>query len=102
MKKYSKLSEIRYEKVKPSGWLLKTLEAEKNGMPGNLDKIGYPFDTNCWEYKSLADGGWEQWWPYEQTAYWLDGLIRTAYLLGDNELLNKAKKQIDKALLSVP
>lgn len=98
MKKYSKLGEIRYSQVKPLGWLKETLKAEKNGMPGNLDKIGYPFDTNCWEYKSLSDGGWEQWWPYEQAAYWLDGLIRTAYLLEDKELLSKAKKQIDKAL----
>ncbi len=98
MEKYSQLYEARYSRIKPGGWLREILLAEKNGMPGNLDKIGYPFDTRCWEFKSLADGGWEQWWPYEQTAYWLDGLVRTACLLDDKELLDKAKKQIDKAL----
>ncbi len=98
IKKYSKLQEIRYSQVKPDGWLKAALVEEKNGMPGNLDQIGYPFDTNCWEYKSLTEGGWAQWWPYEQTAYWIDGMVRCAGLLEDEELYGKVKKQIDTAL----
>lgn len=67
-------------------------------MPGNLHNIGYPFDTKCWEYKSLTDGGWSKWWPYEQMAYWIDGIVRMAGLLEDEELYGIIKNQIDTAL----
>ncbi len=98
MKKYSKLHEIRYSQVKPDGWLKAALVEEKNGMPGHLHEIGYPFDTECWKYKSLTDGGWSKWWPYEQMAYWIDGIVRMSGLLDDEELYRVVKNQIDTAL----
>lgn len=60
MERFNKLYEIKYSEVKPDGWLKDTLVEAKNGMPGNLHNIGYPFDTKCWEYKSLTDGGWSK------------------------------------------
>lgn len=95
---FNKLHEIRYAEVKPTGWLKDTLLEAKKGMPGNLHNIGYPFDTKCWEYKSLTDGGWSKWWPYEQMAYWIDGIVRMAGLLEDEELYGIVKNQIDIAL----
>lgn len=95
---FSRLHEIRYADVKPDGWLKDTLSEAKKGMPGHLHEIGYPFDTRCWEYKSLTDGGWSKWWPYEQMAYWIDGMVRMAGLLDDEELYGIVKNQIDKAL----
>jgi len=34
-------------------------------------------------------------WPLEQAAYWLDGLVRMAYILHDEELIAKAKARLD-------
>lgn len=98
MKTFDKLHEIRYSQVKPRGWLRETLAEEKSGMPGHLHEIGYPFDTECWKYKSLTEGGWSKWWPYEQMAYWIDGIVRMAGLLKDEELYGIVKNQIDTAL----
>ena len=89
MKKYSKLNEIRLKDIKPEGWLEDTLQCEIDGMPGNLHKIGYPYDRECWKYKSLADGGYAAWWPYEQDAYRVDSIVRASALLDDLESFEK-------------
>ena len=98
MKTYNKLQEIRFSEIIPKGWLREFLSAEKNGMPGNLHKIGYPFNTNCWSYKSMASGGWEEWWPYEQCGYWIDSLVRTWALIDDDKIYNIIKPSIEGAL----
>lgn len=100
MKTFGKLHEIRYSQVKPGGWLKQALLEEKRGMPGNLDRIGYPFSTGFWKYKSLKEGDntGMQWWPYEQSAYWIDGMVRAAGLLEDEELYHKVEEQIEMAL----
>lgn len=98
MMNYQKLHEIKYADVKPEGWLKSTLMEAKKGMPGHLHEIGYPFDTECWKYKSLTSGGWSEWWPYEQMAYWIDGVVRMAGVLDDDELYGIVKNQIDTVL----
>ncbi len=85
MKKYSKFNEIRLKNIEPYGWLYETLKCEKDGMPGHLHEIGYPYDTKCWKHKSLADGGYAAWWPYEQTAYRIDSIARMSALLDNLE-----------------
>jgi DUF1680 family protein len=35
------------------------------------------------------------WWPYEQTAYYLDGALRLGHLLGDSELLQLVRRNFD-------
>ncbi|MBO4947081.1 MAG: hypothetical protein J6C88_06015, partial [Lachnospiraceae bacterium] len=90
--------ECRITAVHPEGILREVLLAERNGMPGHLDELGYPYSEYCWGIKSLTDGGYQEWWPYEQTAYWLDAMIRLAILLGDKELYEKVGKQVKLAL----
>jgi len=97
MKKYNQLSEVRLSEIKPSGWLALFLTAQASGMPGNLHRIGYPYTKACWQYRSLTDGGYEAWWPYEQTAYWIDSVIRTAALTDDAELYDRVKDQVEKS-----
>ncbi len=98
MKKYSAMNEIRFSQVKPCGWLREMLEKERDGFPGHLDEIGYPFNLPCWTLKSLADGGFEQWWPYEQTGYWMDSMLRTALLLRDEDMLGKFRAIVDTSI----
>jgi len=92
-KNYAKYYEISINSVKPEGWLKQYLNHQKKGLTGNLDKIDYPFNSVGWAAKEIE--GNTSWWPYEQVAYWLDGLAKTGYLLDDDKLLNKAKLQFD-------
>lgn len=98
MKKYNKLQEARISDIRPQGWLKEFLNCEADGMPGHLHEIGYPFDKFCWQYKTLTDGGYAQWWPYEQTAYWIDSVVRTAAFTDNKELLDVVMDQIEKSL----
>ena len=36
-------------------------------------------------------GSYAAWWPYEQTAYYIDGVNRLGILLNDESLIEKAK-----------
>ena len=84
MKKYNVLEEVRMNQIRPKGWILDFLKKEASGMPGNLHKIGYPYDRACWKDRTLTDGGYAEWWPYEQTAYWIDSVVRTAIFTDDD------------------
>ena len=95
MKKYNVLEEVRMNQIRPKGWILDFLKKEASGMPGNLHKIGYPYDRACWKDRTLTDGGYAEWWPYEQTAYWIDSVVRTAIFTDDDELLNVVMGQIE-------
>ena len=98
MKKYAKANEVRISEVTPKGWLREVLLDEKNGMTGNLHKIGYPFNTECWKYKSLAEGGYDEWWPYEQNGYRIDSIIRAAGILKDSELYGVVRDEVEQSI----
>jgi uncharacterized protein len=86
--------------IHPEGWLRGFLETQRDGLTGHLEHAGYPFDTKGWldDELKLGDRGGAGWWPYEQTAYWVDGMLRCGLLLDDVFLLNKARKQIDHVM----
>jgi len=98
MRTYGSFREARLSQVTPSGWLRTMLEKERDGFAGHLDEIGYPYNLPCWQLKTMADGGFEQWWPYEQTGYWMDSMTRTAYLLRDEKMIQKFRGIIDTSI----
>ena len=101
---YGKMQPVSLDSVFPRGWLLRYLELQKDGLTGHLEKAGYPFDSVSWAMGDAASACGTSnpgWWAYEQTAYWLDGMERTAQLLQDEELLSRAQEVID-AVLSHP
>jgi len=98
MKTYHKLREVRFRDIEPRGWLKEFLVCQGEGMPGHLHEIGYPFDKFCWQYRTLTEGGYAQWWPFEQTAYWIDTVVRTAALTKDQKLLDLVMDQIRRSL----
>lgn len=73
--------------IKPKGWLLDQLRLQANGLSGNLDKIWPDIRDSAWI------GGDKEGW--ERVPYWLDGFIPLAYLLEDEDMINRAKKYID-------
>ena len=71
-------------KIRPNGWIRSFLETQLTGLTGHIEEAGYPFDTVCWgEADYASDNENPQWWVYEQTAYWLDGMLRCAIALED-------------------
>ena len=101
------LNEAPLSDIKAEGWLKRYLDTQANGLTGNMDKIGGPFAKKYWgnySAKSIQNadevflGGMEtekvDWVPFEQTAYWIDGMIRCGYLYDNNELTEKAKSFI--------
>lgn len=80
--------------VKAEGWLHEMLLRQKNGSTGKLDEL-YPLvmgDNNGW-----LGGDGDQW---ERGPYWIHGLITLAYLLEDEELINKTTPWVEWALNS--
>ncbi len=80
--------------VIPHGWLLEFLKTQKSGLTGHMEKAGYPFNEIYWGAKEYPAFKGIFWWPFEQTAYHIDGMTRTAILLQDEELLKKAENII--------
>jgi hypothetical protein len=73
------------------------LERQRSGLTGHIEAAGYPFDTCGWACSEVA-ASTQKWWPYEQTSYYVDGLLRLGYLLDDAELVARARKQTDYVL----
>ncbi len=84
--------------IKPAGWLRRWLELQRDGLTGHLEVAGYPFDTKLWACKGIPFRHGAPWWPYEQTAYWVDGFTRCGLLLDDPFLVAKAREQVEYVL----
>ena len=71
-------------RIQPNAWVKTFLETQLDGLTGHLEQAGFPFDRVRWGAKpdyQKDNGGNPGWWVYEETAYWVDGLIRCALLL---------------------
>ena len=98
--------------IKAQGHLLDFLKRQQKGLSGHSEIQGFPFNTPMWNGgidKIIAasviygDDDYEiprqeQWWPYEQSAYLTDGLLRLAILLDDKKLFSKAAGNLDYVL----
>ena len=73
--------------IKPGGWLKRQLEIQADGLSGNLDKVWPDVRDSAWI------GGTAEGW--ERVPYWLDGFVPLAYLLENQDLIERAKKYID-------
>jgi len=99
MKSLAKFHELPLTSIEPRGWLKTYLEKQRDGLTGHLEVAGPPFDSGGWTNPKIkTQTALADWWPYEQTAYWVDGMIRCGLLLQDEFLISKAKEQIDFVL----
>lgn len=97
---YDKLEEIPVSEIQPQGWLKELLVRQRNGLGLNRNVSGYPYNTCLWE-GIIPPGGnpiAQRWWPYEQTAYLLDGLYKCGHLLDDSVLIALGRRNIDYVL----
>ena len=119
---YGRFVEYRQGEVRPRGHLAAFLERERDGMLGNRMRLGYPFDTGLWsepirsihftegvyngddEDMSDQKDWWSSgaWWPFEQTAYLLDAMIRTANLIDAPALAGEYGASLESVLAHQP
>lgn len=110
------LQTIPFNDIQPSGWLKMELQKNLNGFTGHLDSLVPDLILNDDIYgtkrlskqvksKNLgaisAEGDWQVqflWWNSETQCNWLDGYIRTAILLKDQQHIKKAEKIVNALL----
>ncbi len=98
IKNFAKMEEISVSNIYPKGWLLEFLKTQEEGLTGNLEVAGFPFDNIGWykeDVNTTGENANPAWWVYEQSGYWADGLERTAELLRSRKLKNKSNRSID-------
>jgi uncharacterized protein len=85
--------------IRPAGWLQDFLERQSKGLTGHVAVSGYPYGYKFWGSKDdQTKGSYAAWWPFEQTAYWIDGALKCGYLAGDADLYHQALEEVDFAV----
>ena len=79
--------EISPTDIKTDGWLHEFLVRQREGLTGHYTVQGYPFTIDFWGGETKADN--TSWWPYEQSGYLLDGILRLGLLLDDKQMIRK-------------
>lgn len=91
---HSVYSKLKISQIRPQGWIKEFLCRQKTGLTGNIEQAGYPFNTCLWAGEKMQ-GSPTAWWPYEQTAYFLDGALRLGHLLKDDDLLTLVRRNFN-------
>jgi len=83
--------------VKPGGWLLKSLELQRDGLTGQLGEISawLTKKNNAWLNK---DGTGD--WGWEELPYWLKGYGNIGYVLSDKKMIDETMIWINGTLNS--
>jgi hypothetical protein len=83
--------------VEPAGWLRDWAEAARHGITGHLDERHATF-ADGWKGNPIKAPGASSdgtGWPIEQSAYWLDGALRLAFVLHDQALIDQLRARLD-------
>lgn len=93
-KYFGAFEELPAGAVQPQGWLRAYLQKQAAGLGSQLPLVSWPFTEPYWKGETQG----ESWWPWEQTAYWVDGATRLALVLGDKALLSQVGETLDYTL----
>lgn len=107
---------LQFGSIQPSGWLKTEIQRNLAGFTGNLDSLApdlilnddiYGKDRLSKQVKNknvgaISDAGdWQAqflWWNSETQSNWLDGLVRSAILAKDTQMMAKAESIIRRLL----
>jgi len=97
---FGHFAELPVGAVKPLGWTKAWLERQGTGLTGHPENMGYPFDT-CMlgghiPAPSFAHG--DNWWRYEQSGYFFDGVTRLNHLIDDPNVQRIHRQAIDEIM----
>ena len=75
--------------IQPHGWLQTMMQRQHDGLTGHPEELSYPYNSCLWagEISRSDETYGENWWRYEQTAYYTDGLLRLGYELSDDAMV---------------
>lgn len=92
-------SEGELSRIRPAGWLKTLMERQRTGLTGHPEAMSYPYNTCLWagEIPRQGEHG-KDWWRYEQTAYYVDGLLRLGLALDDKALIDKGRASVEYTL----
>jgi uncharacterized protein len=85
IKYYGQFSELPVGSVQPRGWIQKWLERQAEGLTGHPENMSYPYDTCMYAgiipRPPYTNIWWKDWWPYEQSGYFVDATTRLSWLI---------------------
>ena len=86
--------------IHPKGWLQTMLQRQHDGLTGHPEALSYPYNSCLWagEISRPDESYGDNWWRYEQTAYYTEGLLKLGYELNDEAMVNKAMEGIEYTL----
>jgi len=98
--------------IAPRSFMAEFLNRQVSGTTGHHSEIGYPFDGCMWAgsisnvyfeedlpySRKIAAPRDEIWWPYEQAAYMLDGMVRLSQLVDAPQLKDEFRRNLDFCL----
>lgn len=86
--------------IHPTGWLQTLMQRQHDGLTGHPEALSYPYNSCLWagEISRSDESYGDNWWRYEQTAYYTDGLLRLGYELNDTTMVGKAMEGIEYTL----
>jgi len=86
--------------IHPTGWLHTLLQRQKDGLTGHPEALSYPYNSCLWagEISRSDESYGDNWWRYEQTAYYTDGMLRLGYEMEADVLVDKAMEGIEYTL----
>ena len=96
---FAKFDDGMLSKTRPAGWLARACKTQSEGLTGHPEALSYPYDTCLWAgvIPRMGKHG-QDWWRYEQTAYYTDGLLRMGYATGDAAFVKKGEAGVDYTL----
>jgi hypothetical protein len=99
---YGQFSELPVGAVQPRGWLQKWLERQAQGLTGHPENLDYPYDTCMFAGlippPQTKSAWWKPWWPYEQSAYFVDATTRLSWLINDPAIRQRRDANLDYIL----
>ncbi len=86
--------------IHPLLWLETLMQRQHDGLTGHPEALSYPYNSCLWagEISRPDESYGDNWWRYEQTAYYTDGLLRLGYELNDDAMVAKAMEGIEYTL----
>jgi hypothetical protein len=97
---HGRFSELPVGAVQPRGWIQGWLQRQADGLTGHPENLAYPYDTCMFAGKipppPVKHG--ETWWPYEQSGYLVDGVVRLNHLIESPDVRRLAEANLQYIL----
>ncbi|MEG0992925.1 MAG: glycoside hydrolase family 127 protein [Bacteroidales bacterium] len=100
---FAEFQEGLIKDIKALDWISEFLSRQECGMTGFPESMSYPYNSCLWagEIRRNTESYGSDWWRYEQTAYYTDGLLRLGYLTSNKALIEKGETGIQYTLENV-